>query len=291
MAERALLDKPAVAPRTTTSSHFAVCVVPLPSANFALMAKRNLQDSRILITGASSGIGRALAKELAKQNARLILNARRADRLAQLQAELKQAGGGDVLIAPGDVTDPDVRRTMIELARSEIGGLDILVNNAGVGAMGRFEDAAPDRVRRIMEVNFFALVETTRLALPLLKQGRQPLVVNISSILGHRGVPRSTEYCASKFAVQGFSEALRAELSTVGIDVLVVSPGTTDTEFFDSLLESRGDTRWPEQPRVSSASVAHKVVAAMRRGRHESIPNRRGQLLVWLNRISPALCD
>ena len=111
------------------------------------------------------------------------------------------------------------------------------MNNAGVGAMGPFADADPQAVRRVMETNFFALVEMTRLALPLLKQGVRPIVVNISSILGHRGVPYNSDYCASKFAVQGFSESIRAEFTRLGIDVLVVSPGTTETEFFDRVIE------------------------------------------------------
>ena len=92
------------------------------------------------------------------------------------------------------------------------GGLDLLVNNAGIGAQGRFAEADPARLRQIMEVNFFAPAEMTRAALPLLKQGRRPMIVNIGSILGHRGIPGTSEYCASKFAVQGFSESLRAEL-------------------------------------------------------------------------------
>src|SRR4029079_8217356 len=117
---------------------------------------------------------------------------------------------------------------------------DLLINNAGVGALGRFEEAGAERLRRIMEVNFFALVEMARLAIPALQQGRRPLIVNISSILGHRAVPRSSEYCASKFAVQGFSESLRAELTRLKIGVLVVSPGTTATEFFDHAVESLG---------------------------------------------------
>ena len=127
------------------------------------------------------------------------------------------------------------RAKCIEAAQSKFGGLDILVNNAGVGAIGPFASADPQRVRRLMEVNFFALVEMTRTALPLLKQGRRPIIVNVSSILGRRGVPHNSEYAASKFAVHGFSESIRAEFASAGIDVLVVSPGTTDTEFFDQV--------------------------------------------------------
>ena len=180
----------------------------------------------------------------------------------------------------------------IEAAKVDFGGLDILVNNAGVGAIGPFETSDPERVRRVMEVNFFALVEMTRQTLPLLHQGfRQSLIVNISSILGRRGVPHNSEYAASKFAVQGFSESIRAELAATGIDVLVVCPGTTDTEFFDQVIESKGGPKWPEHKAVTAEAVARATVRAMRRGSHEITPYLWGKVLVLMNRVSPWLVD
>jgi short-subunit dehydrogenase len=254
------------------------------------MPKRKIEGSRAIVTGASSGIGREIARELARQKAKLVLTARREDRLRELAGEIAAAGGAVEFVA-GDVTDEAVRAKAIELACSRFGGLDILVNNAGVGAMGLFENADPGRVRRVMEVNFFALVEMTRLALPLLEQGNRPIIVNVGSILGHRGVPHNCEYSASKFAVHGFSEALRAELTRHNIDVLVVSPGTTDTEFFQQVLERTSAPQWPEHTAVTAAAVARQTVRAMRRGRHEIIPYRWGKLLVLLNRLSPRLVD
>lgn len=254
------------------------------------MATREIHGSRAIITGASSGIGREVARELARQGAKVVLLARREDRLRELAAAIS-ATGGEVECVAGDITDLAVRQQTLDRAQSVYGGLDILVNNAGIGAMGLFEDADPQRVRRIMEVNFFALVEMTRGALPLLKQGNRPIIVNISSILGHRGVPHNSEYSASKFAVHGFSESLRAELSRRGIDVLVVSPGTTETEFFDNVIQRGTSPRWPEHKAVTAAVVARETVKAIRRGRHEIIPYRWGKLLVWLNRLSPRLVD
>ena len=254
------------------------------------MSKREIQGSRAIVTGASGGIGREIALELARGGAELVVVARREDRLRKL-AEQITAGGGQVEPVIGDVTDADTRQKVIDTIQSSFGGLDILVNNAGIGATGPFEHADPNRVRRIMEVNFFALVEITRLALPLLKRGTNPIVVNISSVLGHRGVPHNSEYCASKFAVRGFSEAIRAELSSQKIDVLVVSPGTTETEFFDHVIERKGEPSWPEHAPVSAAEVAQKTVRAIRRGRHEIIPYRWGKVLCWLNRLSPRLVD
>src|SRR5204863_3368119 len=124
--------------------------------------------------------------------------------------------------------------------------------------------------RQIMEVNFFAAAELIRAALPELQRGRTPLVVNIGSILGHRGIPHSSEYCASKFAMQGFSEALRSELRPLGIDLLVVSPGTTMTDFFDHNLQ-RQPTPLPSQRGVDAEAVARRTVRAIRQGCHELI--------------------
>ena len=118
-----------------------------------------------------------------------------------------------------------------------------------------------------------------------------PVIVNVSSILGHRGVPHSSEYSASKFAVQGFSEAIRSEFAKLGIDVLVVSPGTTETEFFDRVVEKTGQPKWPEHAPVSAVDVARKTVRAIRRGKHEIIPYRWGKVFCWLNRFSPRLTD
>jgi short-subunit dehydrogenase len=254
--------------------------------------KRTLQNSRAIVTGASSGIGRAVALELARNGAGVVVVARREDRLRELAAEIAAlTPQRPVEVVVGDVADPATRQHAIDAARSKLGGLDILINNAGVGAMGLFEDATAERLRRVMETNFFSLVEMTRLALPMLKQGVRPIVVNVSSILGHRGVPYNSEYCASKFAVQGFSESIRAEFTELGIDVLVVSPGTTETEFFDRVIDSTGKPKWPEHKPVSAAEVARQMVQAIRSGRHEIIPYRWGRVLCWLNRLSPRLVD
>jgi len=252
--------------------------------------RRTIEGSRAIITGASSGIGRAMARELARQGAAVLIVARRVDRLQTVADEIVSAGGRVEQLV-GDVADPAIRAEAIRRTQSVWGGLDILVNNAGVGALGLFDVADPERLRRLMEINFFALVEMTRLSLPLLKQGNRPIVVNVSSILGHRGVPYNSEYCASKFAVQGFSESIRSEFTRLGIDVLVVSPGTTETEFFDRVIDRTGAPSWPKHRAVTAAQVARETVAAMRRGKHEIIPYRLGRLMCWLNRLSPRLMD
>src|SRR5208282_5494394 len=142
------------------------------------MARRTIEGSRAIVTGASSGIGRAIALELARQGGNVVCMARREDRLQTLAKEIEALGGAVACVA-GDVTDAAARMRCIGAAQMHFGGLDILVNNAGVGAIGPFETSDPQRARRLMEVNFFALVEMTRAALPLLKKGRQPIIVNI----------------------------------------------------------------------------------------------------------------
>jgi short-subunit dehydrogenase len=254
------------------------------------MPKRRLTNKRALVTGASSGIGRALAIELAKHGVDLVLVARREDRLTEVAQDVSRIGRRAVCVA-GDVTDASVRQRALAMARDEFGGLDILVNNAGVAAHGRFAEADPGRVRPIMEVNFFAPVEFIREALPLLREGVQPIIVNVGSILGRRGSPHKSEYSASKFALHGFSEAVRPELARLGIDVLVVAAGSTETEHFDALLEGTAELPWGNPPRQPAENVARKIVRAIERGRNEIVTGWRGWLLLFLNRCCPRLVD
>ncbi|NOZ39394.1 MAG: SDR family NAD(P)-dependent oxidoreductase [Planctomycetes bacterium] len=255
------------------------------------MARRSLADRRILLTGASSGIGRALALQLAPFGVRLLLLARREAPLLELAAELKRLGASSAEPIVGDVTDAELRANVADQIRRDWGGLDMLINNAGVSAHGRFEGSSPAVLRQIMEVNFFAAAELARETFSLLKAGDDSLVVNIGSILGHRGVPFNSEYCASKFALRGWSEAIRPELARDGIDLLLVSPGTTDTEFFDHLLAQGEKLPWGEQQGVPVEKVAAQIVRAIERRRHEISPNWRGRLLGVLNRLSPRLVD
>jgi short-subunit dehydrogenase len=251
------------------------------------MAFRRLDGQRVLLTGASSGIGEALARRLAAAGARLLITARRRDRLERLARELRELSGG-ICYCPGDITDPPIRFQLIQIAQQRWGGLDILINNAGLGAVGPFANAQEDRLRHIMEVNFFAPAELTRLAIPLLKRGNSPLLVNIGSVLGHVAMPKKSEYCASKFALRGLTNALRAELVHDGIDVLLVSPNTTRSEFFAALFEQQGDVAvnpWSMSP----DRVARQIVRAMRRGRKQLVLTASGRSLIRLDAVCPWL--
>ncbi len=252
--------------------------------------RRKLAGLRILITGASQGIGRALAEAAAARGMKVLAAARSAALLAELAREAK-ANGGVLETVEADVTSADDRRRMVEAATQHFGGLDVLVNNAGIGATGHFADAAPERLRSIMEVNFFGLTETTRVCLPLLRRGVTPAVVNISSIAGKRGLPARSEYSASKFAVQGFSEALRAELDKDGIDVLVVCPGLTQTNFSQNMIEQKAMLKFDHLRGMTSEQVADATLASLARGRHDVTLTLQGRLLVLVSRFLPRLVD
>lgn len=252
------------------------------------MAKRDLRGMRAIVTGASAGIGRAIAVQLAKRGSQLVVTARREAKLQQLCDEIDPSGKS-IRALVGDITDATVRSALVQDCVGAFGGLDLLVNNAGIGAVGPFSSADPARLEKILQVNFMAPVELIREALPVLAEGRNPMIVNVGSVLGHRAVPNKSEYCASKFAMHGFSDALRAELAGREIDVLLVSPSTTNSEFFDQLIEDQSASH--RQRGMSPETVARKAVAAMAAGRHEVILSAGGKALVWLDRLCPPLAD
>ncbi len=254
------------------------------------MARRTINGKRAVVTGASSGIGRETARLLVEAGADVVVVARRRERLEEI-AEQTAGKGGRVVPCAGDLTNPDDRKRVIDTAKSELGGLDILVNNAGMAALGLFEDTDPAVLRQVMELNFFSAVELTYLAIPLLKEGERPIVVNVGSVLGHRGIPYRSYYCASKFALHGFSEAIRSEFKKHGIDVMVVSPGRTKTELFDSPLEKGVEPPWPEPEPVPPERVAKAIIKGIRKGKAEIIPHIWGQGMVFLSRVFPRIMD
>lgn len=254
------------------------------------MARRKLAGLRVLVTGASQGIGRALVVEAARRGCRVLAAARSEPLLAELAAELRQANG-QVETVVADVTREDDRRAMVDAAVRHYGGLDILVNNAGIGATGHFMDSDPEVLRKIFETNFFGLVETTRVFLPLLKQGVTPAIVNISSVVGRRALPARSLYSSSKFAVGGFSEAIRAELAKDGIDVIVVNPGLTQTNFSKNMLEQKAKMQLDHLRGMTSEQVATATLRAVEKGKTEITLTLQGKLLLLVNRFFPWFVD
>jgi len=261
--------------------------------------RRDLAGLRVIVTGASSGIGYELALLLVERGARVVAMARRKERLQQLAEGVSATEADRFRWIAGDVTDSEVRKQALELCERTWGGVDVLVNNAGIGGHGSFAAADESRLRKIMEVNFFAPAEFVRQALPLLRRGRTPMVVNIGSVLGHRAVPGKSEYSASKFAMHGLSDALRIELGREGIDVLLVSPSTTASEFFDVAIPTTADggaesakiRRHRTFGVMTPRKVASRIVAAMQKGKREIILSAGGKALVWLDRLCPPLMD
>ncbi|MDO5566027.1 MAG: SDR family NAD(P)-dependent oxidoreductase [Planctomycetia bacterium] len=263
--------------------------------------KRQLKGARCIITGASSGVGEALARTLASEGARLVLNARRTEKLEQLASELEGQYGKRPIIVAGDITSEAVRERLVQTALDEYGGIDILINNAGVGALGLVGETSVETIRRLAEVNWFAVVDLIGRALPALRRsacdaicidaGIRPMIVNLGSVVGFRGTPHYGIYGAMKAAVGNMSEALRAELAQEKIDVLLVCPGTTSTGFVDSLLECKSQPNFPKHRCVTPDYVARQIVKAMKKGRHRLVPHFESRILNYLNRFSPRLVD
>jgi len=231
---------------------------------------RSLAGRRVLLTGASSGIGRCLAERIAHQGARLILSARSADKLDELAGRLK-VSGGEALAVPADVTSAEDRQQLLETAQVRFGGLDVLINNAGVASFGHFTGGTEAILRQVMEVNFFAPAELMRAAIPLLRNGEQPAIVNVASMCGRCGLPAWSEYSASKFALVGLAEALRAEMARYDIDVLTVLPGLTNTDLGRHLLRNEGRMKLDYSQGMSPEAVADAILAAIEKNRAETV--------------------
>jgi len=251
-------------------------------------------DGRVaLITGASSGIGAALARELAAQGADLALVARRADRIEALAAELR-ARGRRVLPVRGDVTlDGDIERAAA-CARTELGRIDIVVANAGFGVAGRIDQLGLDDYRRQFETNVFGVLRTVQATLDDLRRSRGRLVL-IGSVAGHVSLPGNSAYGMSKFAVRALAQSLRHELARDGIAVVLISPGYIESEFRQ--VDNRGvlhpDARDSAHPRLvmPAAAAARQIARAIARGRREQVITRHGKVAVWLSRHCPWLVD
>ncbi|TWT76921.1 3-oxoacyl-[acyl-carrier-protein] reductase FabG [Posidoniimonas polymericola] len=256
------------------------------------MTRRRLDGVQAIVTGASGGIGRAIALALAERRAGLILTARRPNELQVVAAEAERRGAPPPTVVVGDLTDAGLRQRLADAVELTDKPLDLLVNNAGVSAHGLFADASPERLATIVDVNFTSTAELTRLAIPLLTGADDPAILNVGSILGHRGIPHNSEYCASKAALRAWSEALRAELAGVGIDVVLLTPGTTNTDFFSHLIDRQQDELpWGTPQGMPPEAVARAAIRGLERRRREIIPGWRAKVFVLAARLAPGLMD
>jgi NAD(P)-dependent dehydrogenase (short-subunit alcohol dehydrogenase family) len=241
------------------------------------------RNKTILITGGSSGIGKATALRLAQCGAQIALAARNRDALDQVRAEIQQAGAA-ALVVPTDVTDAEQVRNAVEATVARFGKLDILLASAGLSMRAYFEGSQLEAMERVMRVNFFGTLYATHFALPHVKKAQGSLVA-VSSLTGKRGIPSYAVYGASKFAIQGLYEALRLELMRAGVHVGVVSPAFVDTPLRTNVLGPDGKP-WAVPPpppfRVWPVEkcVDRIVRLIVKRKRQTLIPWHTGPLLV-----------
>jgi short-subunit dehydrogenase len=249
---------------------------------------RQLKGAVVLITGASSGIGRAAAFAFAKEGAKLVLAARRRDQLEEVAAAVRSLGGEAVAVQT-DVADRRQVEAAVNSAVSAFGRLNILVNNAGIGYYGMFEEMPLEEIEALWNVNMMGTIYATQAAIPLMRKQGGGQIINIASVAGKIGNPGNAIYCATKFAMVGMSEALRVELHGSGIEVSVICPIGTNTEFFEaSSARSKRDHR-PMGPIQTPEKVARTIVRCAKRPRPEVIVFPPARILVLINALAPRL--
>jgi len=246
------------------------------------------KGARALVTGASSGIGRAIAVEFAREGADVCIAARRADRLEEVASGVR-ALGRRAVVSVCDVTrEADVRAT-VAAAVAALGGLDAVVANAGIGVTGHFEKLTADDFRRQFETNVFGALHTAMAAVPELAKSRGRLAL-IGSVMGHVPLPKSAPYTMSKFAVTALAQTLQYDLRAKGVSTTLVSPG-----FVESEIRRKDNDGAPKDDPVPSwlvmpaETAARKIVRAMARRRREIVITIHGKVAVWIHRHFPWL--
>lgn len=249
----------------------------------------------VIVTGASAGIGKALALQLASQGAKVALAARRGERLEEAAAECRQRGG-EALVVPTDITDEAQCKSLVEKTIAAFGRLDMLINNAGVAVTTLFDQLPDLRLfKYAVDVNFFSGVYCTYYALPYLKQSRGRIVA-ISSMGGKAAIPFNSPYIASKYALHGFYESLRMELARDGVGITVVCPWWVATEFHEAQLNKDGMPRGERgraiytRKTMSADRCAEITLRAAHKRRREVLMGP-GVLAVWLKALAPSLLD
>jgi short-subunit dehydrogenase len=248
----------------------------------------------IVVTGASTGIGRALCLALAPQRPRLVLAARDRPRLEEVAAACRTAGA-EALVVPTDVTSQEACRDLVAAAVQAFSGLDVLVNNAGAGMMARFDEVHDLRVfEDLMRLNYLGCVYPTHYALPHLVKSRG-LIVAMASVAGLTGVPTRTGYAASKHAVFGFFDSLRIELSGTGVDVTLIAPDFVVSEIHRRATgpdgRPLGVSPMQESRIMTAEECAARTVRAMEKRQRVAILSLRGRLGRWVRLVAPALID
>jgi len=259
------------------------------------MAMKELRGRVAVITGAGRGIGAALAASLAQEGCKLVLAARSRDQLEVVAERLQQQYGVETLIVPTDISDEHQARALVETADAHFGTVDILVNNAGMGIYGSIDELNLDDLRHVFEVNFFGALAALQAGVQVMRRQGGGTVVNVSSIVGKFSQPLSGGYVATKFALQGASSAARAELKQDNIDLVLVCPGLTETEFSQHSrisvpgAEHRKGEKHALMQGVDPRRVGARTVTAIKRGEREVYITWGDRLLVWFAITVPSL--
>jgi NAD(P)-dependent dehydrogenase (short-subunit alcohol dehydrogenase family) len=254
----------------------------------------SFKNKTIVITGASEGIGKALALALAKDKPRLVLAGRRIEPL-QAVADACIALDAQAIAVRCDIANRDDCIALIAAAQSQFGGIDVLVNNAGVSMHGWFEDISDTAVyEKLFQINVMGAIQCTHAALPALKASRG-LIVGVSSLAGKTGVPARSTYCMSKFAMNGFFEALRIELADDGIAVCMVQPGVVATEIrrngWNAKGERAGSAGLSEDKAMPLEVCTALIVKAMQGRQRELVMGTQAKIGLWLKPFFPNLID
>lgn len=253
-----------------------------------------IDNKTILITGASSGIGRAAAIEAAGQGAQLILVARRKSELDRTAEEIQKISGKNPITITADITREADRKRIFQEVTGGAGKLEILVNNAGITAHGRFDESDPSVLRRIMEINFFAMAELTQILLPVIKKtSGEKMIVLVSTVSGLYGIPGRSAYSASKSAGHAVMESLRLELKEDRIHTLIFCPGYTQTGLRTSGLSTDGSVIKEEQASgaITAGQAAKMLWKAVERNDKISFTNSTGRVIYWLRTMAPGLLE
>jgi short-subunit dehydrogenase len=252
-----------------------------------------VQNKVIIITGASSGIGLACAREFAGKGSKVVLAARSLEKIDSLSGELR-SGGMDALAVQTDVSDESQCKRLIESTISRYNRVDVLINNAGISMRALFSQADLDVLRKLMDVNFWGAVYCTRYALPYLLETKGS-VAGISSIAGFQGLPGRTGYSASKFAMHGFLEALRIENMNNGLHVLIAAPGFTSSNIRKSALVAdgteQGDSPRKEENMMPANEVASHIYRAIVKRKRSMILTSEGKLTILLKKFAPGILE
>ncbi|MFM7079704.1 MAG: SDR family oxidoreductase [Bacteroidota bacterium] len=247
----------------------------------------------VIITGGSSGIGRALAHRFALEGFNVVITGRDSNRLSAVSTELDRIGAPN-LCMQSDVSNEQDAIELVKETVDRFGSIDVLVNNAGITMRALFVDMDLDVIRKVMDINFWGTVYCTKHALPYLLKSKGS-VVGVSSIAGKNGLPGRTGYSASKFAMEGFLQSLRTENLEKGLHVLVACPGFTESGIRNNALGPDG-SRQMESPRdekkmMTAEAVADHIFTAVRNRKRDLVLTTQGRLAVWIGRLFPSLSD